>query len=150
MTGQLQVNDSSITSLSCHGTSRGTGPAVGCEIDDTRTDSFGTTFNSEGGGVYALEWTSDLIRVFFLPRVSIPTDDNGPLGGGPDPNMWGEPAALFGGGCDLDSYFRRLKMIFNITFCGDAAAGDKEKRDGQENWRKDPVCSVKAKTCEGM
>jgi hypothetical protein len=55
------------------------------------------------------------------------------LGTSPDPNTWGEPAALFGGGCDLDSYFRRLHTIFNVTFCENAAAGDKEEGDAEKH-----------------
>jgi hypothetical protein len=139
MIGTLQKQDPSAKTQSCEGDEAGVG---GCEIDDSRTDSFGTTFNTEGGGVYALEWTASFIKVFFFPRASVPGGDNGPLGSSPDPTTWGEPAAWFGGSCDLDSYFRQLHMIFNITFCGDAAGG--------RTWSGDAVCSAKANTCEGM
>lgn len=143
MIGNLQKDNPGDKTLSCHGTEEGIG---GCEIDDSRTNSFGTPFNTGGGGVYALEWTSTFIKVFFFPRNSIPQGTTGPLGGSPDPTTWGKPAAIFGGSCDLDSYFRKLHMIFNITFCGDAAAGTEDDPEGV--WKRD--CSAKAATCEGM
>ncbi|RAL64600.1 hypothetical protein DID88_001633 [Monilinia fructigena] len=59
---------------------------VGCGISDTRTNSYGAGFNSNGGGIYAMEWTSSHIRVYFFPAGSAPADINGP---NPDPSKMG-------------------------------------------------------------
>lgn len=46
-------------------------PNVGCGIKDF---TYGEGFNQGGGGVYAMEWTSDGISVWFFPRRHIPRD----------------------------------------------------------------------------
>jgi hypothetical protein len=63
-------------------------------------------------------------------------------GSNPNPDTWGEPSAEFGGSCDLNSYFRKLYMIFNVTFCGYQFGA------GGQSWAMDPVCSALAPTCE--
>lgn len=90
---------------------------TGCGFETEDPLNYGTGFNSIGGGVYALEWTSDIIRVFFFPRQSIPSDLA--IGSTPDPTTWGTPIAAFsGGGCDIDSHFRNHRIVFDTTFCG--------------------------------
>ena len=37
---------------------------AGCGVRASQTNSFGAPFNSNGGGVYASEWLSALLRVF--------------------------------------------------------------------------------------
>ena len=122
----------------CNGNAEGVG---GCATIDTVSGSFGTKFNSNGGGVYAVEKTSEFVRVFFIPRSEVAAlGDSGPLGSNPNPNTWGKAMAHLSGGCDLDATFHKLKMIFNITFCGDMGAA---------LWDSDEVCRPKANTCEG-
>lgn len=36
---------------------------TGCKISDGPSNSFGTDFNNNGGGVYAMEWTDEHIKV---------------------------------------------------------------------------------------
>nr|ANC68156.1 endo-beta-1,3-1,4-glucanase [Evansstolkia leycettana] len=92
---------------------------AGCSIDSTSSQSYGTGFNNAGGGVYATEWTSNGISIWFFPRGSIPADISS---GSPDPSTWGTPAASFGGsGCDIDSHFGAQQIVFDTTFCGDWA-----------------------------
>ena len=90
----------------------------GCAISSQDDNSFGSGFNAGGGGVYATEWTSEGISVWFWPRSSIPADI---LSGKPNPSAWGTPSAKFAGGCDIDKHFKEMQIIFNITFCGDWA-----------------------------
>jgi len=108
-------------------------PAINCYIDAPNQysnqgcgiigaqGSYGAPFNSQGGGVYALEWTSGHIQSFFFHRNNIPADiskDN------PDPSTWGKPYAYFGlgGGCS-PNHFNNMNMVFDLTFCGDWAGG---------------------------
>ncbi|KAF4123501.1 glycoside hydrolase family 16 protein [Geosmithia morbida] len=116
------------------------GGGPGCAQQSYSTQGFGTGFNAIEGGVYAMEWTSDHISVWFFPRSSIPADISGP--GSPDPSTWGNPTARFvgGQGCDLDQYFRENNIIINTTFCGDWA--------GEASvWNSNPTCSALAATC---
>ncbi|KAI9781699.1 MAG: hypothetical protein M1816_002223 [Peltula sp. TS41687] len=92
---------------------------MGCGVWDHNTQSYGTIFNRGGGGVYAMEWTSQRIAVWFWPRDRVPWDVQSPQ---PDPSRWSDPVAQFrGNGCAIDSYFRDHQIIFDTTFCGDWA-----------------------------
>ncbi|OAP62282.1 hypothetical protein AYL99_04485 [Fonsecaea erecta] len=93
------------------------GNAQGCGAFDTSSASYGSGFNSNKGGVYAMEWTSDAIKIWFFSRSSIPSDI---ASGKPDPSGWGLPASIFDGpGCDVDANFADNRIIFDTTFCGD-------------------------------
>ncbi|KKY19351.1 putative endo-beta [Diplodia seriata] len=92
--------------------------ADGCGSANTRTDGYGNGFNKADGGVYAMEWTSQWIRIWFFPRSGVP----GSIGkGSPDISEFGTPTANFQGGCDIDQHFKDHTIIFDITFCGDWA-----------------------------
>ncbi|KXG54560.1 Concanavalin A-like lectin/glucanase, subgroup [Penicillium griseofulvum] len=93
-------------------------PNSGCTIRSENTQSYGTGFNNVGGGVYATEWTGSAISVWFFPSYAVPGDITS---GNPNPGAWGMPMARFAGGCDIDSKFNDLQIIFDITFCGDWA-----------------------------
>ncbi|TEY69586.1 hypothetical protein BOTCAL_0112g00250 [Botryotinia calthae] len=108
---------------------------VGCGISDTRTNSYGRGFNLNGGGIYAMEWTSSHIRVYFFPAGTAPADINGP---NPDPSKWGTPVSNFEGDCDIDTHFKENRLIFDTTFCGDWASAV---------WSSDATCAPKAATC---
>jgi hypothetical protein len=140
------------TSTDCDMDSKGSAPAAqlqlpdcmgtantGCSIHSNVENSFGTNFNNIGGGVYAMEWTSEAISVWFFPRSSIPADI---ASGSPDPSKWGPPQAKFTGNtCDIDKYFTSHKIIFNTTFCGDWAG---------KKWKDDATCAAKADTCQAF
>ncbi|KAL8873273.1 MAG: hypothetical protein Q9198_007052, partial [Flavoplaca austrocitrina] len=100
--------------------------------------AFGNGFNLNKGGMYAMEWTSDGIKMWFFSSGQEPKDI---LGESPDPTKWANPISNFQGGsnCNIDSHFKDQQIVFDTTFCGDWA--------GRE-WSKDNVCSVKAPTCE--
>lgn len=94
--------------------------AIGC---GAKTQiPYGASFNAGGGGVYAMEWTSEAISVWFWPAgdAALPADvivDN------PNPSSWGPPAARFvgGSGCDIDAHFKAHNIVFNTATCGDWA-----------------------------
>lgn len=75
--------------------------------------SYGDSFNSIGGGVYALEWTDEAIKIWHFPRTAIPSDITAKQ---PDPSSWGEPEALFGGSsCDVDDFFNDMSIVLNMV-----------------------------------
>lgn len=89
----------------------------GCGIQGGGSQSYGDGFNNNGGGVYAMEWTSSAIKIWFWPHGSTPDDARG---SNPNPACWGNPTANFQGGsnCNIDSHFMNNNIIFDITFCG--------------------------------
>ncbi|KAI8939458.1 hypothetical protein NX059_003234 [Plenodomus lindquistii] len=99
--------------------------------------SYGTPFNTAGGGVYAMEWTSSSISVWLIPRNSTlhtsafpppSTPSSNSTVTTPDPSTWGPPLAHFSGsGCDFSSRFKDLKIIFDTTFCGQWAGREWEE-----------------------
>ncbi|KAG4416886.1 hypothetical protein IFR04_009964 [Cadophora malorum] len=93
---------------------------TGCGATTTTANAYGDSFNSIGGGVYAMQWESSGIYVWFFPRGNIPADITN---GRPVTGNWGTPVVAFNGGsgCNIDSFFKNQNIIFDTTFCGDWA-----------------------------
>lgn len=126
-----------VTTKNCDVKAKGQMDNAGCSIADRSTKSYGAGLNANGGGVYATQWTSDAISVFFFPRGSVPEDV---LGDNPDPSGWGKPSAKFEGGCDIEDTFKQQQIVFDTTFCGVWA--------GSSSVWGASSCSKKAATCE--
>ncbi|KAF4505319.1 hypothetical protein G6O67_007279 [Ophiocordyceps sinensis] len=116
------------------------GSSGGCGQQTADTSNYGDGFNAIRGGVYATEWTSEHIAVWFFPRSAIPRDV---ASGQPNPESWGRPMARFAGGsgCDIDSHFSNNQLVFDTTFCGDWAGNP-------DVWGSDKTCAAKAATCD--
>jgi len=88
----------------------------GCQITTSNTETYGTGFNANNGGVYATNFQDSAISIYFFARGSIPSDITD---GSPDPSGWGTPIAQFtDSSCDIESYFTDLQIVFDTTFCG--------------------------------
>ncbi|KAF2416327.1 putative endo-1,3(4)-beta-glucanase [Tothia fuscella] len=97
------------------------GHNVGCGISaPPASNSYGDPFNLNGGGVYATEWTSANIKVWFFPRGSVP-DTIVNSDASPDITQFGLPTAIFQGSCNFDEKFANHQIILNTDFCGDYA-----------------------------
>jgi len=93
----------------------------GCGVRAQETNSFGATFNSNGGGVYAMQWDNDGVSVWFFSRNNIPVDITGSQ---PQPSSWGKPQANWpASGCNPFQFFNSHSAIFDTTLCGDWASG---------------------------
>lgn len=92
----------------------------GCSLSAGGSSSYGDGLNSAGGGIYATEWTSDHINIWFWAKGQAPSDVTG---ANPNPAAWGTPTAAFqgGSGCAIDKYFNNMQLVFDTTFCGDWA-----------------------------
>ncbi|KAL7789063.1 glycoside hydrolase family 16 protein [Trichoderma ceciliae] len=111
---------------------------IGCGFNPSSEDvsSYGDGFNAAHGGVYAMEWDPVHIRIWHFSRGSIPKDIENKK---PDPDKWGQPVAIFGGeSCDVDRYFKNMRLVLNINFCGDY---------GNAVWGKSDICHEFAPTC---
>lgn len=88
---------------------------IGCSVQG-KSGTYGTGFNQNGGGVYAMEWTSDKINIFYFARSDVPVDITT---GNPDPANWGLPQANFEskyGDCDIDANFPRQTIVCSIHY----------------------------------
>ena len=120
---------------------------AGCGISDSQPASFGVDFNTAGGGIYATEWSSQGIKVWFFGRNSttIPADlaaaTSFPSGSAaPNPDSWGTPVGgLPADACNINDHFKDMQIIFNTALCGEWAG---------DVWTKNPTCMAKAPTCQ--
>jgi len=111
---------------------------TGCGVNTSNTEGYGTGFNDIGGGVYAMQWASTGIYVWFFPRGSIPSDITS---NSPSTTDWGTPTAAFSGsGCDFDTYFQNNNIVFDTTFCGSWA--------GVQSIWESGSCASLADTCD--
>ncbi|KAJ6582244.1 hypothetical protein B0H19DRAFT_984373 [Mycena capillaripes] len=95
----------------------------GCGVSVNQALSYGPTFNSNGGGWYAIERTNTFIFVWFWSRkaTNVPADVRA---GGTAVNTgnWGTPTASFPNtSCNFPQFFDANNIIINLTFCGDWA-----------------------------
>lgn len=110
---------------------------TGCGVSTTNTNAYGSGFNAAGGGVYAMQWATTGIYVWFFPRGQIPGDITS---GSPNVPGWGTPMASFSGsGCDFDTTFVQHNLVFDTTFCGAWAGSDSIWENGS--------CASLADTC---
>ncbi|KAN0098597.1 glycoside hydrolase family 16 protein [Hyaloscypha variabilis] len=124
---------STLLSADCEGNN-------GCSMTTTNSQGYGSGFNANGGGVYAMQWESTGIYVWFFPRSAIPADITS---GSPNPSGWGTPTATFASSssCEVDQFFMNHNIVFDTTFCGDWA--------GQASvWDSSCQASTGASTCE--
>jgi hypothetical protein len=88
---------------------------VGCGYSSSEDDgsAYGDGFNAAKGGVYAMEWDAEFIKIWHFARSNIPQD----IGlKHPDPTGWGVPSAIFGGNsCDVDKFFKNMSLVINIV-----------------------------------
>ncbi|KAG9076025.1 hypothetical protein FRC06_009755, partial [Ceratobasidium sp. 370] len=137
------VNDQSPNAMTLHTTSGCTQPAsramygtatqldcntqvngnAGCGVKSPDGNSYGPSFNANGGGWYAMERTTSYIKIWFWSRNSGNTPASVKSGSSSvDTSGWGQPTALFvNNSCDMNSHFGPENIIINLTFCGDWA-----------------------------
>ncbi|KAM3469054.1 hypothetical protein MY5147_007353 [Beauveria neobassiana] len=90
---------------------------AGCGVRDGAKASFGQAWNEKQGGVMAVEWRDDGIRMWQFARDSIPADVTGK---NPTPDAWGTAAADFPNThCDVGARFSNHSIVANIDLCGD-------------------------------
>jgi hypothetical protein len=138
MTNTGALPSSKLANADCQGTQ-------GCGQQTSAANNYGAGFNAAGGGVYALEWTSDHIAVWFFARGDpavarlLNASSSGSNSTAPDPATFGQPAARFvGDSCNIDDHFVNNNLVFNIDLCGSWAG---------QVWNQDPTCSKLAPTC---
>jgi hypothetical protein len=74
-----------LDTLDCDVNAAGQPTNAGCGGYCAQSDSYGAGFNAAGGGVYAMDWRSDSIRIWHFTRANIPQDIKS---GTPNPDGW--------------------------------------------------------------
>ncbi|PNP53077.1 hypothetical protein THARTR1_06287 [Trichoderma harzianum] len=83
----------------------------GCTANDNKGP-----WASSSGGTYAIEWTSDYIKLYNWARGAEPANL---ASSNPDTATWGTPAVnLQGSNCNIDRHFNAQRLILDIDFCG--------------------------------
>ncbi|KAM3547483.1 hypothetical protein ARSEF4850_010000 [Beauveria asiatica] len=72
-------------------------------------------WGSSEGGIQALEWTSDAIKLYNWPIDAAPSNIKS---SNPDTSSWGTPSAQFTKpGCDTQKAFSTQTLQFSLSFC---------------------------------
>ncbi|KAF8803217.1 endo-1,3(4)-beta-glucanase [Phlegmacium glaucopus] len=105
----------------------------GCSVSFAAANSYGPSFNANGGGWYAMERSDAGISMWFWPRSGswVPDDVKG-NSNSVNPQNWKTPSASFPNTyCDFGSHFDEQNIIINLTLCGDwAGAGNVYSQSG--------------------
>ncbi|KAF2634148.1 glycoside hydrolase family 16 protein, partial [Massarina eburnea CBS 473.64] len=96
----------------------------GCGTKFTEPYNYGAEFNANGGGVYAMEWTSDTINIWFFRPGRVPKTLRY-KNRVPDPAKFGTPSVSFSGPCSgsFGEKFFNHSIIIDTTFCGGWGGG---------------------------
>lgn len=89
---------------------------AGCGVEGG-DDTYGQAFNRGNGGIMAMEWRREGIRMWQFARGSVPSDIEDKE---PNPGAWGEALADFPStDCDIGNHFRNQSIVANINLCGE-------------------------------
>lgn len=98
---------------------------AGCTVIDTRNNSFGQNFDQNGGGIYAAQFDTSGIFIWFFPRNQIPQSLLSATSTSSIDSLtdWGTPAASYpsSSSCDIPTYFDAQSLVIDIDLCGDFA-----------------------------
>lgn len=139
-TAQSLDVSSSILGTNCAAAETGN---AGCGMRSNSDTTYGSGFNSIGGGVYAgtyrfitsnltrinqhaifssaVNWDDNGIEIYFFPRGQIPNDL---IAEAPQPTTWGTAMASFPSqNCNTGQFFKNHSIIFDTTLWCVSSAG---------------------------
>ncbi|KAI0920654.1 hypothetical protein AcW1_002332 [Taiwanofungus camphoratus] len=95
--------------------------SAGCTYEETQSNSYGTGFNSAGGGVWATLFDTTGIYIWFWSRANVPSSISS-ANSSVDPSSFGTPSAAFpSSSCNISEFFTPQQLVLDITLCGDWA-----------------------------
>ncbi|XWX02403.1 hypothetical protein V2A60_010440 [Cordyceps javanica] len=106
----------------------------GCQAEEVQNGIWG----SSQGGIQALEWTSDYIKIYTWPIGAAPkniVDEK------PDTSSWGKPSVqLQKSSCDTETAFSDQKLLFTLPFCGNPPGNDQFWSSLAADGKSGPTC----------
>ncbi|KAJ7154734.1 glycoside hydrolase family 16 protein [Mycena filopes] len=92
-----------------------------CGFSDKSAATFGPGFNAAGGGVYALQFDTSGIKMWFFQAGKVPSDISSK---DPNPANWGSPRmAVPTSSCSPTTYFQDLMMVVDTNLGGSFTEG---------------------------
>lgn len=92
-----------------------------CGFTDESKSTFGPSFNSAGGGVFALVFDTDVIQTYFFQANEVPADITSQS---PTPSKWGAPRmSISSSTCDTSTNFKDLMMVVDTNLAGTFTEG---------------------------
>ncbi|KIJ15436.1 glycoside hydrolase family 16 protein [Paxillus involutus ATCC 200175] len=97
--------------------------APGCVISETSPNSYSSSFSEAGGGVWATQFDSSGIFIWFWSRPDVPPSiSQANSTSSMDISQWGTPhASYFSATCNISQFFTPQNLVLDITLCGDWA-----------------------------
>ncbi|BGP44227.1 hypothetical protein JCM10450v2_000038 [Rhodotorula kratochvilovae] len=117
-TGEAMMTDAS-QALNCDSDAT---DAQGCGFRTKENHTAGLGANYGMGGVYALEWATSGIKMWYFPRSEIPSDLKRK---NPEPSSWKKPTLFVDeANCSpISNYFSAQTWVINTEICGTWADG---------------------------
>jgi len=92
-----------------------------CGFSDDSASTFGPGFNSAGGGVFALQFDTSGIKMWFFQAGKVPSDITSFA---PSPSTWGTPRmSVPTSNCSPTSFFTDLMMVVDTNLAGSFTEG---------------------------
>ncbi|KAG6865060.1 hypothetical protein C0991_005379 [Blastosporella zonata] len=97
----------------------------GCIVAETKSNSFGSGFNSAGGGVFATQIDVTGVYIWFWGRSNIPASITAATSTSSiDTTTFGMPSASYPAtGCNFTDFFGPQQLVLLTTLCGDCIIG---------------------------
>ncbi|KAJ3531069.1 hypothetical protein NM688_g7628 [Phlebia brevispora] len=96
-------------------------PTSGCTVLETNTNSYGPNFESNNGGVWAVQLDTSGVNIWFWSRADIPpaiTSATDSI----DISSFGNPSAAYSSStCNIGEFFGPQQLVIDITLCGNWA-----------------------------
>ncbi|KIJ64383.1 glycoside hydrolase family 16 protein [Hydnomerulius pinastri MD-312] len=95
----------------------------GCTVAETKQNSYGSGFAAASGGVFAAQFDTSGIYIWFWSRADLPDSvKQAATSSIADTSSWGAPSAAYpSSSCDISKFFGAQQLVIDITLCGDWA-----------------------------
>ncbi|GBE86887.1 concanavalin A-like lectin/glucanase domain-containing protein [Sparassis latifolia] len=101
----------SLTENNCNST-------AGCTVTENQANSYGASFASSGGGVFATLFETSGVSIWFWSRANVPTSVSSATTS-IDVSSWGTPSANYTStDCNINEFFQPQQIVLDITLCG--------------------------------
>ncbi|KAH7882814.1 glycoside hydrolase family 16 protein, partial [Phlebopus sp. FC_14] len=120
------THDGQVGQLGSSGSTTDCSQPAGCTVMETSPNSYESGFADMGGGVWATQFGSTGIYIWFWSRPDIPTSiTQATSASSIDTSQWGTPhASYFPTTCNTSEFFSPQNLVLDITLCGDWAGLD--------------------------
>ncbi|RDX50093.1 hypothetical protein OH76DRAFT_1349667 [Lentinus brumalis] len=109
------------TSTGCTQSGTDCSQGAGCTVGEKAANSYGSAFASAGGGVWATQFDTTGINIWFWSRKDVPSSLSSATDS-VDPSSWGTPSAQYSTStCDVSKFFTPQQLVIDIALCGDWA-----------------------------